>query len=221
MMRRGMAGMVAAAGLLCTGALAVWSQTAPVFEFDYSNPNLIPAEWTLEVRPDGNGHFRTVRGSATPTQEIEAPDIDRDFKVSEGFARHVFQVAQRKRLFQSGCESHMNVAFQGTKKFVYQGPSGEGSCQFNYSKDNEIQGLADSLMSVANTLVEGARLQSLLKHDPLGLDHETEMLVESANDGRAQQIGSIRDILEQLEDDPVVLDRVKRRARLLLAKAND
>ena len=103
----------------------------------------------------------------------------------------------------------------------YQSPAGEGSCQFNYSKDNEIQGLADSLMSVATTLIEGARLQTLLIHDRLGLDHETEVLVESANDGRAQQIGSIRDILERLADDPMVLDRVKRRARLLLSKAND
>ena len=115
----------------------------------------------------------------------------------------------------------MNVAFPGTKKFVYQGQEGEGSCEFDSSKDNEIQGLADSLMSVANTLIEGARLQLLLKHDRLGLDHETEVLVESANDGRAQQIGSIRDILERLADDPMVLDRVKRRARLLLSKAND
>ncbi len=213
-------GMVVAV-LMAGGAVCAWGQTAPVFELDYSNRNLIPAQWTLEIHPDGSGHFRTERGNAVPTDDIEPPDIDRDFQVSAPFARHVFQVAERKRLFHAGCESHMDVAFQGTKKFVYQGPAGEGSCEFNYSKDNEIQGLADSLMSVANTLIEGARLQLLLKHDRLGLDHETEVLVESANDGRAQQIGSIRAILERLADDPMVLDRVKRRARLLLSKAKD
>ncbi len=220
-MRRCSVGGMVVVGLIAGGAVCAWGQTAPVFELDYSNRNLIPAQWTLEIHPDGNGHFRTERGNAVPTEDIEPPDIDRDFQVSAPFARHVFQVAERKRLFHAGCESHMNVAFTGTKKFVYQGPAGEGSCEFNYSKDNEIQGLADSLMSVANTLIEGARLQLLLKHDRLGLDHETEVLVESANDGRAQQIGSIRDILERLADDPMVLDRVKRRARLLLSKAND
>ncbi len=220
-MRLNSVGGMVVAGLMAAGAACAWSQPAAVFEFEYTNRNLIPAQWILEIHPDGSGHFRSQHGNAAPTEDIEPPDIDRDFQVSAPFAQHVFQVAERKRLFHAGCESHMKVAYQGTKKFVYQSPAGEGSCQFNYSKDNEIQGLADSLMSVATTLIEGARLQTLLIHDRLGLDHETEVLVESANDGRAQQIGSIRDILERLADDPMVLDRVKRRARLLLSKAND
>ena len=156
------------AGLMAAGAACAWGEPAPVFELEYSNRNLIPAQWTLEIHPDGSGHFRSQRGNAAPTEDIEPPDIDRDFQVSAPFAQHVFQVAERKRLFHAGCESHMNVAFQGTKKFVYQGPAGEGSCEFNYSKDNEIQGLADSLMSVANTLIEGARLQTPAETRPAG-----------------------------------------------------
>jgi len=212
---------IAIAGLLAACALCASGEPVPVFELDYTNAGLVPAHWVLEIHPDGTGHFRTQRGNVVATEEIEPPDINRDIQVSAQFAEHVFQIADRKRLFHAGCESHLNVAFQGTKKFTVQGPAGEGSCEFNYSKDQDIQGLADSLMSVANTLIEGARLQTLLVHDRLGLDHETEVLVESAHDGRAQQIGSIRNILEQLEDDPQVLDRVKRRARLLLSKAND
>lgn len=196
-------------------------QSDRVFRLDFSNPNLIPAQWTLEIHPDGSGHFRSVRGNAIPTEDFEPPDINRNIQVSAQFAQHVFQVAEHKRLFRAGCESHLNVAYQGTKKFLYDGPDGHGSCEFNYSRDNEIQALSDSLISVVNTLIEGARLQLLLQHDRLGLDRETEVLVESANDGRAQQIGSIRDILERLENDPAVLDRVKRRARLLLSKASD
>ena len=41
--------------------------------------------------PDGNGHFRTERGNAVPTDDIEPPDIDRDFQVSTPFARHIFR----------------------------------------------------------------------------------------------------------------------------------
>lgn len=209
------------AAVLAAGVGLASAEPAALFQIDFSNPALIPAQWTLEIHPDGTGHFRSIRGNASPTQDIEPPNIDRDIQVSAQFAHHVFQVAEHKRLFHGGCESHLNVAYQGTKKLLYQGPAGEGSCEFNYSKDNDIQNLGDSLMSVANTLIEGGRLQTLLQHDRLGLDRETEMLVESANDGRAQQIGSIRDILERLVDDPSVLDRVKRRARLLLSKAND
>jgi hypothetical protein len=201
------------------GGVCAHGQGDAVFEIDFSNPGLVPARWTLEFHPDGSGHFRTQRGTA-PEDGIEPPNIDKDIQLSAPFAEHVFQLSERKNLFHRGCESHVKVAFQGTKKFTYTGPAGQGSCEFNYAKDPEIQHLGDSLVSVATTLITGARLQSLLLHDRLGLDKETEELVESAADGRAQQIGSIRDILERLADDPAVLERVKRRARMLLTKAD-
>jgi hypothetical protein len=212
--------VVAAVAMLAL-AVSAWGEGDPVFEADFSNPGLVPAQWTLEFHPDGTGHFRTERGQAHSGDEIDAPDIDRDIRLSTQFVEHVFQVAERKNLFRSGCDSHAKVAFQGTKTLSYSGPAGQGSCAFNYSKDAEIQSLGDSLVSVATTLIEGARLQTLLLHDRLGLDKETEVLVESAADGRAQQIGSIRDILERLAEDPAVLERVKRRARMLLTKANN
>jgi len=199
---------------LCRGA-----DGGPLFQLDYSNPGLIPAQWTLEIHPDGSGHFKTERGNA-PSEEIESADIDREVQLSTQFAEHVFSVMEQKIPFRHGCESSSKVAFQGMKKLTYTGPGGPAACEFNYAKDKDIQSLSDSLISVATTLIEGARLQTLLLHDRLGLDRETQVLVESAQDGRAQQIGSIRDILERLAQDPAVLERVKRRARILLNKAD-
>ncbi len=193
----------------------------PVIRVDFSNPGLIPAQWTLEFHPDGSGHFHSVRGNATPPDpHIEAPDIDRDVQVTPKFAVHAFEVAQHHKLFNSGCESHLKVAFQGMKKLSYSGPKGEGSCEFNYSRDAEIQGLGDSLVAVATTIIEGARLETLLQHDPLGLDQEIQNVQEAAGDGRAQQICSIRDILERLSEDPAVMERVRKRAKALLARAD-
>ena len=206
--------------LLCS---ACFAQATPVFVMEFSNPSLIPARWSLEIRPDGSGHFHSVRGDAprVPGQMIEAANQDRDVRVSPLFAERIFDLARRKKLFQVDCESHLKVAFQGTKRLAYTGPDGVGACEFNYSKDPDIQNLGESLGSVATTLIEGARLQALLVHDRLGLDRETEVLAESAADGRALQIGSIRDILKQLADDDAVMERVRRRARALLARAED
>jgi hypothetical protein len=113
------------------------------------------------------------------------------------------------------------VAFQGWKTLTYNGPEGQGSCAFNYSQDKELQELSDSLMAVAGTILEGARLEKFLLHDRLGLDQEMEYLTEAANDGRLQQIGAIRGILERLEEDPGVMERVKKRARVLLTKVGE
>ena len=54
---------------------------------------------------------------------------------------------------------------------------------------------------------------------PLGLDKAIQFVVEASGDGRMQQICAIRNILERLEDDPRVLDRVRKQARLLLARS--
>jgi hypothetical protein len=211
--------------LVALAALSVpaMGESETLVQVEYSNPGLIPAHWTIDVHPDGSAHFRSQRGDAARNddQGIEPPDVDRDFHLSAGFAERIFQVAHRKKLFSVECESHLRVAFQGTKKLTYSGPDGQGTCEFNYSKDLEIQSLGDDLISVANTMVEGARLQNLLLHDRLGLDRETELLTESAADGRAQEFGSIRDILERLADDSSVLERVRRRARALLDRAQN
>ena len=211
--------LLIASALLTSTALA---EPDPLLRVDFSNPGLTPSQWTLEFHPDGTGHFRSQRGNA-PSQEaslIEAPNVDRDIQLSPRFAEHAFQVAQHHKFFNSGCESHLKVAYQGTKKLTYSGPKGEGSCEFNYSRDAEIQALGDSFVAVATTIIEGARLETLLQHDPLGLDQEIQNVQEAAGDGRAQQICSIRDILERLSDDPAVMERVRKRARALLARAD-
>ncbi len=199
----------------------VGNAAGPVFQVDFSHPGLSPSQWTMTLRPDGSGHFRSERGgrAGAASQAILAPEVDRDIRVSVEFAAHVFQTAQRKKLSNSECESHLKVAFQGMKKLSLSGPDGTWVCAFNYSQDKKIQELGDSLVAVAGTILEGARLEMLLRHDRLALDSETEYLTEAAKDGRVQQLGAIQEILERLADDPGVMERVRKRARALLERA--
>jgi hypothetical protein len=209
--------------LLALAAMAppMRGDPVPVLQAEFSNPDLSPSHWTMIIRLDGNGHFQSQRGRA-PTLEqpsIDPPSVDRDIKFSEEFVQRVFQIAQNKKLFKGDCESHLKVAFQGWKKISYSGPEGSATCEFNYSKDKEIQTLSESLVAVATTIVEGAKLESLLQHDRLGLDREMEYLSEAVSDGRAQQICAIQGILERLAEDSGVMERVRKRAKLLLAAA--
>jgi hypothetical protein len=202
-------------------AAPAWGQSSgadgAVFQVDFSNPGLIPAQWNLTLHRDGSGHFHSVRGNAPAGDStgIQAPDVDRDVEVSADFAARVFDTAQRHKFFNEDCESHVRVAFQGRKKLSYSGPDGQGSCEFNYTKDDEIQTFSDSLVAVAQMILEGARLETLLKHDPLGLDEEMNYLAQAVGAGRLQQLHTIRGILEQLADDPTIMERVRKRARQL------
>jgi hypothetical protein len=115
----------------------------------------------------------------------------------------------------------MKVAFQGWKKLTYRGPEGQGSCGFNYSKDKGIQELGESLVAVGETILEGSKLDWLLRYDRLGLDREMEYVVNGAGDGRLMEFGTIKGVLERLAEDEGVLDRVRKRARTLLARIQE
>ncbi|MGC1421279.1 MAG: hypothetical protein WA815_02965 [Terracidiphilus sp.] len=202
-------------------ALSAHADSDPVIRMDFSNPALYPAQWTLVLHPDGSGHFHAEGGKKPSDQNgmILPAVVDRDVNLSSDFAGHIFQAAHNKHLLSGNCESHLKVAFQGLKKISYSGPDGHGGCEFNYSSTKEIQELGDSLVGVASTLIEGARLELLLQHDPLGLDKAIQYVVEASDDGRLQQICTIRGILERLQDDPHVLERVRKRAHMLLARS--
>lgn len=196
--------------------------TGPVVIAEFSDPGLSPSHWSLTLRSDGSGHFLSEMGNAAAGEqlsEMRVPNVSRDVQLSPKFAESVFQAAQHHGWFNEQCESHLKVAFQGWKSLSYSGPDGKGSCTFNYSKDKDIQGLGDSFMAVAQTILEGVRLEMLLQHDPLGLNKEIESLAAAAQDGRAQQICAIRGILQRLAEDDSVMELVRKRARILLARA--
>lgn len=201
------------------------SSPARTVSLEFSNPNLIPADWTLKIHPDGSGHFRSQRGSAPRAdgEWIEPADLDREVHVSPRFAAHVFEVAAAAHYFQKDCDSHAKVAFTGTKRLHYTGPdSSPGSavaCSFNYAKDKAVQGLSEELQAVATTLIEAARIERLRQHDRLGLDREMQSLAEMADDGRAAELVAIHDELVSLTNDESLMERVRRKARELLAKA--
>lgn len=214
--------LLAAAGFLAiSGSLSARADQDALMQVDFTNDQLNPSHWTLTLHSDGKGHFASQMNktpeSAAPA--VDAPSIDRDVQLSAGFTEHVFEIARHHHMFNEGCESHLKVAFEGWKKFSYTGSEGTGACTFNYSKDKEIEELGDTFEAVAETIIEGARLEKLLQHDRLGLDKEMEYLVDAAGSGRAQQICTIRQILVRLADDDEVLERVRKRARLLLAQA--
>ena len=216
-----MRAILAAAFFAALALPALAADEGAEFRVEFRNPEMTPATWTLVLRPDGSGHFHSTRGSAAadPQEPIEPVTVDRDIRLSGDFTGRVFDLAHKHKFMNTNCESHAKVAFQGWKKLSYSGPDGEGTCEFNYSKDHEIQDMGESFVAVASTIIEGARLELLRQHDPLGLDKEMEFMAEAAGDGRLQQLCAIRGILQKLEDDPDVMERVRKRARLLLAQS--
>jgi len=197
------------------------AQQPAQFQMEFTNAQLTPAHWALKLNPDGSGFFDAEGGKAANggEQQIEAGDVHRPVQLSAALTERVFATARAKKLFAYPCESHMKVAYQGTKRLSYTGPEGSGACEFNYSKDKEIEDLQNSLLAVETTILSGARMEKLLQHDRLGLDAELDSLTTWAHEGNAQEIGAIRETLTRIASDEEVMDRARRKARLLLTQA--
>ncbi|WP_263354655.1 hypothetical protein [Acidicapsa acidisoli] len=199
---------------------ALRAQQSAVFQIEFTNLQLVPSHWTLKLSPDGSGQFDAEGGQ--PTQEeaktILAGDVHRPVQLSPAFTEQVFSTARTRRWFAFPCESHMKVAFQGTKRLSYSGPEGSGACEYNYSKDKQIEELGNSLMAVEFTILSGARMEKLLQHDRLGLDEELDNLVTALHEGSAAEVGTIRETLTRIASDEEVMDRVRRKARQLLTQ---
>lgn len=202
-------------------ASAQQSVTAPAtITVEFTNPRITPPHWRLMLRSDGSGQFDAEgpQSSVQDRTQVFVGDIHRTIQLSPEFTDRTFALARERKFFNFPCESHMKVAFQGTKRLSYSGPDGKGMCEFNYSKDKQIELQGNAFMSVENTLLYGARLEKLLQHDRLGLDKEMESLAAAAHDGNAIEMGVIRETLTKIASDDEVLERARRKARLLLAQ---
>jgi hypothetical protein len=189
--------------------------------FIFENPKLQPASYVLDINEDGTGHFHSQPGSASSSDaEVIAPQaVTTDIKIDEPLRSSLFKTARSHNHFDVACESTKpKVAFTGKKALQYTGPDGDGSCTFNWSRDQQIMKIADDLIAVAYTLEVGRRLTVEHEHNRLGLDAELEELQDAAKSGRAQQIQNIAPQLEGIASDENVMERARLRARQLLGK---
>jgi hypothetical protein len=210
--------------LLSGPCLAADGTTPAQIRFNYDNPKLQPPKYVLTVNEDGTGHFRSEGTGPAPNDpgNIPAEPQDLPIHISKALREAMFATARKNKLFAISCDDGgKNIAFQGTKTLQYEGPEGQGSCTYNWSKNAQIDKLTDQFEAIAATLDEGSKLQRQYEHGRLSLDTEIELLAEMVHDGRALELENIAPILRTLAGDDAVLQRVQRRARALLAQAKN
>jgi hypothetical protein len=160
-------------------------------ELDFSNPGLAPAHWVLTLSPDGSGHFRSERGNA-PADPSQGFEAANVDRDIKVSAQYAGHVFEVIHL-----HSNLRSECESHMKVAFQGWK-----KLTYSGP-------DGAGSCTFNYSKDKQIQEL-----------GESLVEATGDGRVQQIGTIQGILQRLADDPEVMDRVRKRARQLLARAD-
>ena len=192
---------------------------SPEIRFSFEHAQLDPAFYTLVVREDGSGHYRSSPGaSSSPGSDgFASSPVDRDIVIRDPLLSSLFQTARSQHFFAMECEApDSHIAFTGKKTVAYTGSDGRGECSYNWSRDKRLNQLADDFMAVAFTLHEGSRLAIEHVHSRLSLDSELESLQDAVKDRRALEIENIAPELQAIAADPAVMTRARNRARALL-----
>ena len=192
---------------------------SPEIRFSFEHAQLDPATYTLVVKEDGSGHYQSTPGpvSGSGGDGIASTPQQRDIVIRDPLLDSLFRTARSHHYFSTQCEApDSHVAFTGKKTIAYSGSDGRGECTFNWSRDQQLNQFADSMMAVAYTVHVGNRLAIEHTHSRLGLDAELEQLQDAVKDRRALEIENIAPELQSIAADPAVMNRARNRARALL-----
>jgi hypothetical protein len=192
--------------------------------YTFENPQLQPAGYTILIREDGSGHFRSIAGPASTqasNDDIAPGALDRDIRIDDPLRAQLFRYARSHHFFAEKCDhGAKNIAFTGKKTLSWSSPDAHGSCTFDWASDPVLQHISDQLISTAFTLEEGRRLDVELKHSRLGLDAELSTLQDAAKDQRAVGLNNIAPELEAIAQDEEIMQRARARAIMLLRMAS-
>lgn len=194
-------------GLTCP---AVAQQGPPaVITFDFDFPNNTPPHYTLRIAEDGAGSYTAPAQNdpnATTTFHLVAEDV------APWFAR-----ARALNCFQGNFASTRKVAFTGTKALSMQSGKCSGQTTFSFTQDPQLTAIVTDLQQLAATLQTGQTLQQDLRFHRMALDQDMESLQQALAGHVASHPEAIAPALEQVCDDPQVVEKARRSARAMLS----
>ena len=230
--------------ILFSPALAA-SQTGSgatvTFTLDF--PNSQPEHYSIRVQSDGAGLYQSSGRLSAASAETDPPETDTDdadphdtipgktdphendsfalnFIVAAHLRQKIFELAAKAGYFQKDVDSHhKGLAFTGKKTLGYKDAERNGESTYNYSSIAPVQELTSLMQGLGSTLEFGRRLKFDLHYQKLALDEELKRMEEIAHDHQLIEVAAIQPILDQIINDPSVINVTRARAQRLLEGA--
>jgi hypothetical protein len=202
----------------------VGTQAQVVFAFE--RKGLAVPKYRFAVSRDGSAVYEGEERQSATEPDSAAAGPAQPFRskvnISATTVDRIFSLGKKLDRFNVTCASKAkNVADTGTKTLSYSAADGTGSCTYNYSENKDVQALTEIFLGMAETMDEGRTLDHLHRFDRLGLDDAMAFLAQEVSAGHALEVGTIAASLRSIADDADVMQRVRARARTLLALIPD
>ena len=196
--------------LLLGAATPALAQASLSFTLDRSTSP--PTHYTVRVDQDtGHGVYHPEAPAGATAADV--PVVIDPQTLKKLFAAVPLVRSQR-------CETHnKHVAQTGTKILRYEADGKLAECTYNYSDEDRVNTATELFEALGETMDLGQRLAAKLRFDRLGLDVEMDNLTSALAEGRALDAGNIAPVLQQIQNDERVMDRVRRKAAHVLEAA--
>jgi len=193
-------------------------QAASNIAFEQTFPGSDPAHYVFSVASDCHATYES-NGKLTPESEDD-DSFHLEFTASQATCAKVFDLAKQAHYFEKEIDSKKkNLASTGVKVLSYKDAQKSAKATYNYSTIPSVQELTEIFQGLGATLEFGRRLEYDHHYQKLALDDEMRRMQESETSRGLQDVSAIEAILQQIIDDPSVIQVVRVRAQRLLAAA--
>jgi hypothetical protein len=174
----------------------------PSLFYSKSFPGSKPAYVQINLSRKGDVEYR------------EAPDEDDPIKfhLSEAETNEIFGLVEKAGSFKQPLESHLKVAFMGTKTLRLENGGEKNEVQFNYTLDPAGQALSDWFERMAETAQRRIDLERTAKYDKLGVVDSLLQLQISMDKKRVLDAEQFLPLLDRLANNESYMHTARARA---------
>ena len=214
--RRHIAGAILLAGCLALlWNLPLGAGTPATVTFSLDFPGSEPEHYSISVQSDGRAHYECTARISQDSDDRE--DYQTDFVVTEATRFRIFDLAAEAHYFSGKIDSgNKKLAFTGSKKLTYGDDQRSFVADYNFSPQPAVQQLTSLFQNVAATLEFGRRLAHYHRYQKLALDDELKRMEDQARHGDLAELQAVRPVLEEIFDDPSVINVVRARAQRIM-----
>jgi hypothetical protein len=198
-------------------SLPVHAADPSTVTFSLDFPGSDPDRYSISVTSEGHAHYECSGKISADSDDRET--YQSDFDVTEATRARVFALAARANYFSGKVDSgNKKLAFTGAKKLSYRNGDHNSSAEYNYSTQPAIQELTDLFQNVTATLEFGRRITHYHRYQKLALDEELKRMEDEVRRGNLSELQAVKPVLQQIYDDPSVINMVRARAQQIMAQ---
>jgi hypothetical protein len=185
----------------------------PTVTFTFDWPSIQPHRYIISVDSSGDAAYQSWMANPTAAQSIAGEPYMLKFTVSAATRDRIFALARQLYYFHGNFDYRKHrIAFTGDKTLAYADPDKQYQTRYNWSENRGITELTTLFQGISATIESGRRLARLQRFDRLGLDEELKNLEYLAVQHGATELQIIAPTLQQIAEDPAVLNIARQRA---------